>query len=156
MLKTPPCFYSQHLIYYFCKSCPLFVFSALCDLPREAKLFENNFRKTFYTNFSFLKFSVKEIIFPSLGRDLFVTFDTLDLMSFLDDCGKCLSSFLFLGHSQVFFLRGKLQKHFPFEGLPIFNDFAWSFLNIKNFTKKVEKEFYVSNTFFENCAQKLA
>ena len=60
---------------------------------------------------------MKEISFPNLGGDLFVTFDTLELMSFRDDCGKCLFLFLFLGPSQVFFLRGKLQKHFPFEGL---------------------------------------
>ena len=62
-------------------------------------------------------FSVKEINFPSLGGDLFVTFDTLELMRFLDDCGKCLFSFLFSGPSQVFSLRGKLQKHFPFQRL---------------------------------------
>ena len=34
--------------------CPLF--SALRDLPREEKLFEDNFRQTFFTNFSFLGF----------------------------------------------------------------------------------------------------
>ena len=32
--------------------------------------------------------------FPESRGDLFVTFDPLELMSFLDDCGKCFFSFL--------------------------------------------------------------
>ena len=46
-------FIRQHLIYCFCNSCPFFECSALCDLPREEKLFEDNFRNTFSQNLCF-------------------------------------------------------------------------------------------------------
>ena len=47
---------------------------------------------------------------------------------------------MFLGHSQVFFLRGKPQKHFPSKFYSISSDFTCSFLN-DYFTKKVGKKF---------------
>ena len=49
-----------------------------------------NFLKQFSKFFRFSSFSVKETSFPSLEGDLFVTFDHVELMSFLLDCGKYL------------------------------------------------------------------
>ena len=75
--------------YFFCDSWPLCVFSALCNLPRK-KIF-NNFEKHF-SQFSILRFSVKEISSPSLEGDFFVTFDHMKLTRCLIDCGKSLFS----------------------------------------------------------------
>ena len=77
-----------------------------------------------------------EIKVPSLGGDLFVTFDTLELMSFLGDCGKCC------------------KNDFPLKVYYISSDFAGSFFNIKYFTTKIEKNFTFSNNFFDNHYQK--
>ena len=56
-------------------------------------------------------------------------------MSFFDDCGK-------------------LQIHFPLKVYSISSNFAWSFLNIKYFTNKVEKELYVfKQIFWKLCTQ---
>ena len=82
-----------------------------------------------------MRFSVKKISFPSLACDLLVTFDTLEQMSFLDDCGKYLFSFLFLGHSPVFCYVGNSKTIFDLKVYSKSSDFAWRFLNIKYFTK---------------------
>ena len=87
---------------YFCNSCLLFVISALCDLPREDKFLKTIFGKQFSQSLVYEVFC-KGNEFPESWGDLFVNFDTFQLMIFLDDCGKGLFSFLFLGHSQVFF-----------------------------------------------------
>ena len=62
----------------------------------EKKVF-NNFFETFFDKhfsqfFSILRFSVKEIGFPSLRGDFFVSFDHMDLTRFLLDCRKYLIS----------------------------------------------------------------
>ena len=49
----------------------------ICPVLKETRSF---------CNFQFLRFSVKEISFPSLTGDLFVTFNHVELMRFLIDC----------------------------------------------------------------------
>ena len=74
-------------------------FSAQCDLPSREKFFDNFFEILFEDYFpfflKFLSFSVKEISFLSLECDLFVTFEDVELMSFLIDSGEYLASVFF-------------------------------------------------------------
>ena len=77
---------------------------------------KRNFSKTiFEKHFSqILVFEVfcKRNKFPESRGDLFVTFDTLVLMSFLDDCGKCISSFLFFQSFPGFLPTSETAKTF--------------------------------------------
>ena len=66
------------------------VFLALCDF--FSWNFCNFLLNFLFTIFGFLIFLAKDpwTCLPSLEGDLFVTFDTVELMSFLNDCGKYL------------------------------------------------------------------
>ena len=68
------------------------------------------FEKLFAQISTFEVFS-KGIKFPESGVGLLVTFDTFELMSFFDDCGKCLFSFLVSCHSGG---RMRSKKNFTF------------------------------------------
>ena len=83
--------FSRKGISYNCDSWPLCAFSALCNLPRKKKSFNDFFEKHF-SQFSIFEVFCKGHKFPSLEGDLFVTFDHIELTRFPNCCGYYLTS----------------------------------------------------------------
>ena len=88
----------------FCKANSYFITSAIAGkfsffrhyatyrVKEIFHFFQKQFSKNNSRNFQFLRFSVKEISFPSFEGDLFITFDHVELMRFFIDCGKYVIS----------------------------------------------------------------
>ena len=118
---------------------------SVSDEPKvPAKLSPKNLKNQSFEQFS--QISVFEVFcegnrFPESWGWHLCSFDHVELMSVLDDCGKCLFSFsIFFVSLSCFSLRGKLQKHFPLEDLLHIEWFCFELFEKQIFHKRDRKQ----------------